>query len=50
MLMARNKMGFSLIEVAQKNSPTVIPDWKKAKDSRNNITKTLAKAIAISEF
>ncbi len=48
--MTRNKMGFGLMEVAQKDSPTAIPNWNNSKHCRNNITNPLTKARKIVNF
>ncbi|HEY9711203.1 MAG TPA: GH3 auxin-responsive promoter family protein [Oculatellaceae cyanobacterium] len=50
MLMTRNKMGFGLMEVAQKDSPTAIPNWNNSKHSRNNITNPQTKAREMGKF
>src|SRR4028119_647263 len=50
MLMTCNKVGFGLMEVAQRDSPKVTPNWKHSKRCRNNITNTLGKARETEKF
>jgi uncharacterized protein YkwD len=38
------------MEVAQKDSPTAIPNWNNSKHCRNNITNPLTKAREIGKF